>query len=181
MKKINLSVAALLLASSMMYTSCVGSYSLFNAYAKWQTHMTSNKYVNGIVGIILGSIAVPISMFVDSLVLNTIEFWSGSNPLAESTKTIKGEDGRNYLVKTTRQGYEITAPTGEVTLLIHDEQTDSWSMSQNGVVKELFRYNGDGTVTATMNGQKLTVTQDEAGLQQVRQASMAGDVFFAAR
>ncbi len=178
MKKFNLTAVALLLASSMMYTSCVGSYALFNKYAKWQTHMTSNKYVNGIVGILIGWLVGGIALFVDEIVLNTIEFWSGSNPIAKTT-TIKGKDGRNYLVKQSREGYKITAPSGEVTMLIHDEATDSWSMSQNGVVKEIFRYNADGTIEANMNGKTLTVTQDEAGLNQVRQAVLGDEQYFA--
>ena len=183
MKKINLSVATLLLAGSMMCSSCmVGSFGLFNSYREWQTNMTGNKFVNAVVGFIIGGIVYNVCLFVDSLVLNTIEFWSGSNPVASNTMTIKGQDGRNYLVKTSRQGYEIKAPTGEVTLLIHDEKNDSWSISQNGVVQEMFRYNADGTITAIVkDGKQLTVGQDEAGLQQVRQAVMGDEQFFAQR
>ncbi len=182
MKKFNLTAVALLLASSMMYNSCVGSYALFNKYANWQTHMTSNKYVNGIVGILIGWLVGGIALFIDEIVLNTIEFWSGSNPIAEKTTTIKGQDGRNYIVKVSRKGYEIKAPSGEVTLLIHDEANDSWSMSQNGVVKEIFRYKADGTIEACLeNGKKLNVTQDEAGLNQVRHAVLGDDLYFAAR
>lgn len=181
MKKIHLSVAAILLAGSVVCSSCVGSYALFNGYAKWQTTMTSNKYVNGIVGLIIGPFVGSITLFVDHVVLNTIEFWSGSNPIASNTMTVKGEDGRNYLVKVSKKGYEIKAPTGEVTLLIHDEQNDSWSMQQNGEVKEIFRYNADGTVTASLpNGEKMTVGQDEAGLNKIQQA-VEGDLFFAQR
>lgn len=183
MKKINLSVAAILLAGTMMCSSCmVGSYGLFNKYRQWQTHMTSNKFVNAVVGFIIGGICYGICYFVDSLILNTIEFWSGSNPVADNTTIMKGQDGRLYTVKTSRQGYEIIAPNGEITKLVHDEKADSWSMIQNGVVTEIFRYNADGTVTANLqNGKKITVNQDEAGLNQVRQATMGNDVFFAAR
>ncbi len=180
MKKFNLTAVALLLAGSMVYTSCVGSYALFNKYANWQTHMTSNKYVNGIVGIIIGGLVGGVCLFVDSLVLNTIEFWSGSNPIAEKTTVIKGQDGRNYLVKVSRQGYEITAPTGEITKLIHDEATDSLSMMQNGEVKEIFRYNADGTIQANLkDGKTINVGQDEAGLNQVRQAVLGDEQYFA--
>ncbi|UKK48498.1 DUF3332 domain-containing protein [Prevotella sp. E9-3] len=182
MKKINLSVAAVLLAASFIYSSCIGSYALFNKYEKWQTHMTSNKYVNGIVGLLIEWLVAPICLFVDSLVLNTIEFWSGNNPLADNTQTVMGQDGRYYVVKTSRQGYEIKAPTGEVTYFLHDEATDSWSMKQNGVVKEIFRFNPDGTIQATMkNGEKINVTNDQAGLDMVRAEVMSTVNFFAAR
>ncbi len=182
MKKFNLSVAVVLLAGSVMCSSCVGSFALFNKYCKWQTTMTSNKYVNGIVGIILFPIAGTVTSFVDYIVLNTIEFWSGSNPVASNTTTVMGQDGRYYAVKTTRKGYEVKAPTGEVTYFLHDEKTDSWSMMQNGVVKEIFRFNADGTIRANLpNGETITVTNDEAGLNQVRSSVMGDDNFFALR
>ena len=53
MKKISFSAVAVLLAGSLMCSSCIGSFKLFNGYEKWQCNMTSNKYVNGIVGLIL--------------------------------------------------------------------------------------------------------------------------------
>lgn len=182
MKKINLKVVSLLLCGTLMFTSCIGSYSLFNKYENWQCHMTGNKYINGIVGFVIQGIVAPVCLTVDCLVLNTIEFWSGSNPLAENTQYVKGEDGRYYAVKTTKTGYEIKSPSGEVTYLIHDAKADSWTMKQQGVVKEIFRFNADGTIRATLNdGQTITVTNDQAGLDQIREAVKGNGVLYANR
>lgn len=172
MKKISLSAACVLLAGSFLCSSCIGSFSLFNKYEKWQCNMTSNKYVNGIVGFILQPIVGGICLFVDSVVLNTIEFWTGSNPMAAGqVKTVMGQDGRYYAIKTLKNGYEVKSPIGEKTLFIHNDQNDSWSMTQNGITKEIIRFNADGTIQATLqNGEKLTVSNDEAGLMQVREA-----------
>ena len=172
MKKISLSAACVLLAGSFLCSSCIGSFSLFNGYEKWQCNMTSNKYVNGIVGLILQPIVGGICLTVDAVVLNTIEFWTGSNPLAANqVKTVMGQDGRYYAIKTLKNGYEVKSPTGEKTLFIHNDQNDSWSMTQNGITKEIIRFNADGTIQATLqNGEKLTVSNDEAGLMQVREA-----------
>ncbi len=179
MKKISLSVAALVMAGSMLCSSCIGSFALFNGYEKWQCNMTGSKIVNGIVGLILQPIVGSITLFVDAVVLNTIEFWSGSNPLAANTEQqIQGADGRYYLVRTTRNGYKITAPDGEVTYLRHDKKTDSWNLVQNGESRELFRYNADGTIQATLqSGETITVSNDEAGLQAVQQAVVADSYF----
>ena len=172
MKKISLSAACVLLAGSFLCSSCIGSFSLFNGYEKWQCNMTSNKYVNGIVGLILQPIVGSICLTVDALVLNTIEFWTGSNPMAvNKVQTVKGQDGRYYAVKTLKNGYEVKAPNGEITLFIHDAKTETWSISQNGVTKEIIRFNADGTIQASLqNGEKLTVTNDQAGMQKVREA-----------
>jgi hypothetical protein len=182
MKKFNVSVAVALLAGSVLCSSCIGSYSLFNKYEKWQCNMTDTKIVNGIVGLILEPFVGGLAFLVDHVVLNTIEFWTGSNPIASNTQTVKGQDGRFYAVKTTRQGYEIKAPTGEVTYFIHNEKDDSWSMKQNGVVKEIFRFNADGTIQATLkNGETINVSNDEAGLNKVKEAVLGDDNLFALR
>ena len=172
MKKISLKVAVVLLAGSFLCSSCIGSFSLFSGYEKWQCNMTSNKYVNGIVGLILQPIVGGVCLFVDAVVLNTIEFWTGSNPMAvNKVQTVIGQDGRYYAVKTLKNGYEVKAPNGEITLFIHDSKTESWSISQNGVTKEIIRFNADGTIQASLqNGEKLTVSNDQAGMQKVREA-----------
>ena len=172
MKKMSLKAAVVLLAGSFLCSSCIGSFSLFNKYEKWQCNMTSNKYVNGIVGLILQPIVGGVCLFVDAVVLNTIEFWTGSNPMAlNKVQTVKGQDGRYYAVKTLKDGYEVKAPNGEITLFTHDSKTESWSITQNGVTKEIIRFNADGTIQATLqSGEKMTVSNDEAGMMQVREA-----------
>ena len=179
MKKISYKVAALLLSGTLVCSSCIGSFALFNGYEKWQCNMTNSKIVNGLVGLILQPIVGGVCLFADALVLNTIEFWSGSNPIASTgTQSVIGSDGRNYLVKTTKKGYEIKADDGMVTYFNHDPKTDSWSMTQNGVTRELVRFNQDGTIRATLpSGTTITVSQDEAGLQQMRQAVWNESVF----
>ena len=172
MKKMTLRAAVVLLAGSFLCSSCIGSFNLFNKYEKWQCNMTSNKYVNGIVGLILQPIVGGVCLFVDAVVLNTIEFWTGSNPMAlNKVQTVKGQDGRYYAVKTLKDGYEVKAPNGEITLFTHDSKTESWSITQNGVTKEIIRFNADGTIQATLqSGEKMTVSNDEAGMMQVREA-----------
>ena len=72
MKKISFKVAALLLSSALLCSSCIGSFALFNGYEKWQCNMTDSKIINGIVGLILQPIVGGVCLFVDALVLNTL-------------------------------------------------------------------------------------------------------------
>ena len=179
MKKFGMKLAVVLLAGSFLCTSCIGSFGLFNKYEKWQCNMTSSKIVNGLVGLILQPIVGSVCFVADALVLNTIEFWTGNSPVtASSTQQVKGQDGRYYAVKTTKKGYEIKAPNGEVTLLTFNEKENTWTVSQNGITREIIRVNADGTIEATLqNGEKVTVTNDEAGLQQVREAVEEENLF----
>ena len=184
MKKMNLKVVACLLVGTLMCSSCIGSFSLFNSYAKWQRTMTSNKFVNAIVGFFLMGPVGGVCLFVDALVLNTIEFWTGENPMHASigkTRQVMGTDGRYYAVTTLKDGYEIKAPTGELSYFRYDKQQNIWSLEQNGKATELFRFNQDGTITTlTDKDMQFTVRPDEAGLYQVRTA-LGGGHFFAMR
>lgn len=82
MKIRHLKVSALFLAATLLTTSCVGSFSLFNRVAKWNMRATSSKFLNEIIFILI-SPAYAVCAVTDLLVLNTVEFWSGSNPVAQ--------------------------------------------------------------------------------------------------
>jgi len=180
MKKINLKVAAWLLIGCFATSSCIGSYSLFNKFTKWELRMTNNKFVNAIVGFIINIVCVPVTLLVDSLVLNTIEFWSGSNPLSANigkTKQVMGQDGRYYAVTTLKNGYEIKAPTGEITHFYHNEKDNSWSMEQNGVQQEIFRFDENGKIIANIQGEEMSFAPTEQGVYEARMAAGEGRFF----
>jgi len=178
MKKINVCTVACLLAGSVLFSSCIGSFGLFNKYATWQKEMTDSKYVNAIVGFFLMPIIGTVTLIADTFIFNTIEFWSGENPVAHNvgkTQSIMGDDGVLYAVKTLRNGYEITAPTGEMVRLIYNKKNDSWSVSQNGVVKEIFRFNEDGkSIKVNLNGESRDFSLNEQGVADARLAAFEG-------
>ena len=172
MKIRHLSVAAVLLAGTMLTSSCIGSFGLFNKVVKWEGHATNSKIMNEIIFLLLTPVNA-ICAVADFFVVNSIEFWSGENPMAQNvgkTQNVMGEDGKMYAVKTLKDGYEVTNPDGVKVYYIHDAKTDSWSLVQNGKKSELFHYNGDGTIQTIINGQSMRITQDEAGLMQLRMA-----------
>lgn len=124
MKMKHLKVSALLLAATLLTTSCVGSFSLFNRVAKWNSHATGSKFLNEIIFIII-SPAYAVCAVADALVFNTVEFWSGSNPMAQkigTTEEVLGKDGRYYAVTTLKDGYEVKNPDGEVIRFVYDKK-----------------------------------------------------------
>ena len=134
MKIKQIKVSALFLAATLLTTSCVGSFSLFNRVAKWNTHATGSKFLNEIIFILI-SPAYAVCGVADLLVLNTVEFWSGSNPMAQkvgTTQEVLGKDGRYYAVTTLSDGYEVKCPDGETIRFVYDRTTDSWSQVQDG-------------------------------------------------
>ena len=183
MKIKHLKVSALFLAAALLTSSCVGSFSLFNHLAKWNTHAPGSKFLNEIIFILI-SPAYAVCSVVDVLVLNTIEFWSGSNPMAQkvgTTQEITGQDGLLYAVTTLRNGYEVKTPSGEIVKFVYNKKDNSWSQVQDGKSTEIFRFNSDGTIQARLkDGRSMRVTPDEAGLFQVRMAA-GGANFWAMR
>ena len=124
-----------------------------------------------------------IAYLADALVLNSIEFWSGSNPTASigEVKEVKGENGE-YLVKTNTDGYTITKKGEEKSVdLVYNKDNNTWNAVADGQSFELVKMNEDGTATVSMqNGTSMTVTPDAQGVAAVRVAT-GSSVFFAAR
>ena len=84
MKKKSLTLLlATTVASSILFSSCIGSFGLTNKLLTWNRSIDS-KFVNERVFIAFWIVPVyEISALADVLVINSIEFWSGSNPVAD--------------------------------------------------------------------------------------------------
>lgn len=133
MKKKYVSVAIVTaLSASMVSTSCIGSFSLTNKLLSWNNTI-DNKFINELVFFAFWIIPVyEVSALADVLVFNSIEFWSGNNPVACGKKVIDGQDGR-YIVECDKTGYTITSENdGSVVRLDFDDSDRSWSVSANG-------------------------------------------------
>jgi hypothetical protein len=183
MKVKGLKTLVCLVACSVVLSSCVGSFSLFNHLAQWNKKATRSKILNELIFLVI-SPAYAVCGVADVLVLNTIEFWSGSNPMASNvgkTQNVLGNDGKLYAVKTLKDGYQITTPEGAVSLFSYDKKTNSWSMTVNGKTTEIFRFNDDGTIQASLNnGQKINVPVSEEGIYETRLA-VNGGLYYAMR
>lgn len=128
MKKYKIAVAAILLAgASMTFSSCIGSFAMTNKVLSWNKQV-GNKFVNELVFFAFWILPVyEVTSIADLLVINSIEFWSGTNPMTASTKVIDTDSGR-YLIDCDGKGYTITlASTGEKTRLEFIEDTQSWA------------------------------------------------------
>ena len=128
MRKYNIAVAAILLGgASMTFTSCIGSFTLTKRVLSWNNQV-GNKFVNELVFFAFWILPVyEVTSLADMLVLNSIEFWSGNNPMEASVKAIDTDHGR-YLIKCDGRGYDIVCQaTGETTRLDFNFNTQTWS------------------------------------------------------
>ena len=70
-------------SGTILFSSCVGSFGLFNRISSWNQSV-GNKFVNELVFLALNIVPVyGVAYLADALVINSIEFWSGSNPMAK--------------------------------------------------------------------------------------------------
>lgn len=133
MKKRYLSVAVVcMLLGSMTLTSCIGSFRLTNSVLKWNNQVGS-KFLNELVFVAFWILPVyEVTSLADILVLNSIEFWSGKNPLSASTKVVDTPDGR-YEIICDGKGYTVTNTyTSQSTRLDFIEETQTWTVELNG-------------------------------------------------
>lgn len=133
MKKIYLSVAIIAATgASLLLNSCVGSFALTNKVLTWNNQVGS-KFVNELVFFAFWILPVyEVTAIADLLVINSIEFWSGSNPMEAGTKVIDTDSGR-YLVKCDGKGYDVICQTTGVSVrLDFDDETSTWSVNHDG-------------------------------------------------
>lgn len=170
MKKIIITVAlAALLCTSM--TSCMGKFALTRNLYAWNEQV-SNKFVNEIVFVAFWILPVyEVCGLADLLVLNSIEFWSGDNPMTASTKVIDTEHGR-YLVKCDGKGYDIKLEsTGETFRLDFCQEAQTWNLMQDDEVYPIMTFIDDSHVSVPLSdGSWKTVELSEHGVLAYRAA-----------
>lgn len=136
----------MVLSVGIIQTSCFGSFSLTKkAY----------EFVDGIGGddlpgrfvrtlVMYAGYIVPvwgIAMFVDVVILNLIEFWTGSNPVAMKAGEVETQyvalNGKDYKITATQNEFRVDEFAAdeivETTYLRYCEDDRSWTHVQNGV------------------------------------------------
>lgn len=173
MKKTYLSVACVIaLGGSMLFSSCIGQFALTNKVLAWNNQVGS-KFVNELVFFAFWIIPVyEVTCLADLLVINSIEFWSGTNPMTASTKVIDTDTGR-YYVNCDENGYTIKCEnTGEIVRLDFDNEEQTWSVNLDGEIYPFMTFVDDNTVKMiTPNGDFQNVDLSEQGVYAYSQVA----------
>ena len=177
-------IVAFALAGSITFSSCIGSFGLTNKLLSWNQNV-SGKFVNELVFLAFCIVPVyEISLLADTLVLNTIEFWSGDNPVADvgTVKTVNTENGQ-FTVQTNKDGYHIQkAGEKKAVDLVFNKSDKSWSAKADGkTVKVLkFNKNNDEATMYLPNGKTMNVQLNREGVLAFKQVAQ-GYSYYAAR
>ncbi len=180
MKNLKIKMLTATMGTSIICSSCIGSFPVFNNVAAWNRGISKDKFVNELVFICLHIIPVyEVCYLADGLVFNSIEFWSNKSGAAVAkvgeTKRMKGSNGDVFAITRTKKGYTIVDETrGEECKLIFDEKKKTWNAELDGKLYELMTMNDDGSITLNMhNGRTLTVNPDIYGVELAQQAADA--------
>jgi hypothetical protein len=132
---ISVFVLAVLVASA---GGCYGSFSLVKKVYKFNGTW-GNKFVNELGFLVMNIVPVyGVAAFVDAIVLNSIEFWTGKNPSAASNDRVVPLDGTTSLT--------LRGSDGTIVLT---------SRTEAGTVQYAFEKGNDGTVVKDSNGKVL--------------------------
>jgi len=147
--------------------------------------VTNSKFVNELIFLGLSIIPVyEVCALVDVLVLNSVEFWTGDNPVAKNvgkTRNMMGSDGKMYAVTNLKNGYEFKDSEGNIVEFVYDKAEKVWSMqTEQGTVKLLKVKNNNTAEIYMPNGKSMDVTLDQNGMYQARMALQNG-MYFALR
>jgi hypothetical protein len=85
-----------LVALSLQMTGCFGKFSLTRAMWDFNRNISGNKFIQWAVFLVMVIVPVyGVGALVDALVINSIEFWTGSNPISSAG----GADGDTRVVR----------------------------------------------------------------------------------
>jgi len=115
---------AIFLVSTVASTGCIGRMALAGKVGKFNLEVAENKWPRELVFLLLYIIPVyPIAGAIDLLIINSIEFHTGTNPVsgqerlarAGETRDVTGPDGTRVVSTLRADGsidLEITSPDG---------------------------------------------------------------------
>ncbi|MEI7905796.1 MAG: DUF3332 family protein [Bacteroidota bacterium] len=122
-------VAMLVGTMALMSVGCYGSFSLTKKVYNWNGSL-GNKWVVEVVFLVCQVVPVyGIAGFVDTVILNSVEFWTGSNPMASK---ITSEDGTT--VSFNKEKNEMTVSYAGKSFTVSREEGKSTVKDADGKV-----------------------------------------------
>lgn len=119
-------------------SGCFGEFALVRKVYNWNQDLSSSKFVRTLVFYVLNIVPVyGIASFIDFVILNLIEFWSGSNPVAMNEGdyemqlvTVKGVEYKLEATKDTFTSTQLSGKqAGAVQVLKYDRCDNTWKVS----------------------------------------------------
>lgn len=139
--------SAMMLAVTILVVTqsgCFGTFALTRKAYEFHDGLTESKFLKSLLFWIPGGLVYGIVGFVDVVILNLIEFWSGSNPLSMNEgdyemqmAKIKGVDYKIEATKDTFTTIQLSGEnSGEVRVMKFDRADMTWKYSDSKVCEQ---------------------------------------------
>lgn len=98
---------AVLLAVATLLSGCMGKFLLTTKVYKWNKTVSHERWVNE--GVFVALLVVPVynlTLLADGIIFNSVEWWTGRNPVARAgdTRRVEGVDGSVALMTLRADG-----------------------------------------------------------------------------
>jgi len=141
--KIVRKTALMLAMGSLIVTQsgCFGEFALTRKVYTFHDGLTDSKFLKTLLYWVPGGLVYGVALGLDAVILNLIEFWSGSNPISMNEgdhemrlATINGVDYRIEATKDTFTTTQLSGEkAGEVRVMRFDRGTRTWRYSDSRV------------------------------------------------
>ena len=176
------SIICVAMASTLLFSSCLGSFSAFNNLKDWNQGLSDSKFVNNLVFWGLNIIPVYGLFFLgDTIIFNVIEFWSGSNPIAmqegEQETQMVERDGNTFEMIASKNRMQVTVvdgpKKGNKIDLVYKPSEKSWNaVRPNGEIIKLSSFEEGFYIVYMPNGKEVKInalSSKEEGLAQLKE------------
>jgi hypothetical protein len=167
-----------MVALSLQMTGCFGKFSLTRAMWDFNKNVSPNKFVQWAVFLVMVIVPVySVGTLVDALVINSIEFWTGNNPISSAdvnTRVVRLGDGETLRL-SREPGSEVMKVElerqGQAPVVRYFEPLNDGMVVRDdaGALLIQAREQADGAVTVTdASGAALAMHSPDA-VAQARQ------------
>lgn len=182
MKRLTRNVLLAIIGVSVLSTStgCMGSWNLTKKVYNFNDGLTGDKFVDNVVFFVLAAIlpVYEITLLLDAIIFNLIEFWSGSNPITMKAGEIETQTvalkGKTYRMTATKNRFKVENITdGEEVNLVFTPKNKSWNLEQEGELTQLVQTidNGD-KLKIFLNGSEEIIANTEYAMNAFRTKMM---------
>lgn len=164
MKKVRTLIATLLVGSMLATsTGCFGKFSLTQKLWGFNNSL-GNKFLSTLLFWVFGIFQVyEISLFIDIVVFNLVEFWTGTNPISmkdgETIEKVAEVNGQPVKLTFSNRGQDVTIEAGGKLFSLHVDETVAVLRNGEGQVINESRPLADGGLEVRNGSHEVLVSK----------------------
>ena len=159
MKKIALKIVGLTVLASAL-TGCIGSNAVTGKVMKFNVEVVDNRYARAGVNFLLAPV-YGITTAADYVVFNSLEFWTGKNPISGSPHVFDTKTDTHFEVNDDLDPSLKEAPVGPISNNRTIETGEMIQIDENTVQMDIVYTSGEtATLTGIKEGQNVRYYMD---------------------